>query len=443
MTTIATPGPDEDTYVGRSADLATWSARKSLFLFGPRQTGKTTLIRRQLMMASMLKAHYSRFLADPERLHFAAHSHHPWPDVTRQAVLDCWDDAARLVDRKWEHIFGTVLPKARSHVARILDLRRPDEIALGPNTHEFLVRILSCFDESKPLRLLTTDSEFHSFARQAERLEELPRVHITRVPTEPFATFGDRFTAAAARGEHEFVYLSQVFFNSGFAIADLPALVLAVGNPGAVIVIDGYHAFCSLPTSLRKVEDRVFYVGGGYKYAQAGEGFGYLHVPHGCRLRPVNTGWFSRFGALTAPPQRGVSYPDDGFRFWGATFEPTGAYRFNAAMDWMEREGLSVELIHAHVRALQEQFLSALEKDETLPLSAPALVTPRDLRHQGHFLTFRFPEAPALFRALQERHVETDLRGDRIRFGFGLYHDPEDVDRLLERLSTIPRPARP
>jgi selenocysteine lyase/cysteine desulfurase len=388
----------------------------------------------------MLKAHYSRFLADPERLHFAAHSHHPWPDVTRQAVLDCWDDAARLVDRKWEHIFGSVLPKAQGHVARILDLSRPEQIAFAPNTHEFLMRILSCFDESKPLRILTTDSEFYSFARQAERLEELDRVQVTRVPTEPFGTFAERF-AAAAGGEYELVYLSQVFFNSGFAVADLASVVEAARNPETVIVIDAYHAFCAVPTSLRTVEDRIFYVGGGYKYAQAGEGVGYLHVPRGCRLRPVNTGWFSRFGALTATPTRGVSYPDDGFRFWGATFEPTGAYRFNAVMDWMEREGLSVERVHAHVGARQEQFLSALESDETLPLSVSALVTPRDLRHQGHFLTFRFPGAPDLFRALQERQVETDLRGDRIRFGFGLYHDPGDVDRLLERLSKIP--ARP
>jgi kynureninase len=389
----------------------------------------------------MLKAHYSRFLADPDRLHFAAHSHHPWPDLTRQAVLDCWDDAARLVDRKWEHVFGTVLPKARAHVARILDLSRPDQIALGPNTHEFLMRILSCFDESKPLRILTTDSEFYSFARQAERLEELPRVSITRVATEPFGTFPVRFAAAAARGDHELVYFSQVFFNSGFAVADLAALVRAVRDPETVVVVDGYHGFCAVPTSLRAIEDRAFYVGGGYKYAQAGEGFGYLHVPRGCTLRPVNTGWFSRFGALTAPPRPGVVYPDDGFRFWGATFEPTGAYRFNAAMDWMEAEGLSAERVHAHVRALQGQFLAGLEKSSALVLPAAALVTPRDLRDQGNFLTFRLPKAPEIFRALQERHVETDLRGDRIRLGFGLYHDPEDVDLLLARLATIARPA--
>ena len=32
-----------------------------------------------------LRSHFSRFLnTEPDRLHFAAHSHHPWPDVTRE-----------------------------------------------------------------------------------------------------------------------------------------------------------------------------------------------------------------------------------------------------------------------------------------------------------------------------------------------------------------------
>ena len=36
-----------------------------------------------------LRAHFARFLtADPARLHVAAHSHHPWPDVTRAAQIE-------------------------------------------------------------------------------------------------------------------------------------------------------------------------------------------------------------------------------------------------------------------------------------------------------------------------------------------------------------------
>ena len=122
----------------------------------------------------MYKKHYTHFLqANPERLHFAAHSHHPWPDVSRAAHIQCWDDAARDMDYKWGRIFGEVIPTAQAHIARVLNLSRPEQICFAPNTHEFVARILSCFDTSKPLRILTSDSEFHSFARQSTRLEEV------------------------------------------------------------------------------------------------------------------------------------------------------------------------------------------------------------------------------------------------------------------------------
>jgi len=383
------------------------------------------------------KAHYRHFLdANPGRLHFAAHSHHLWPDVTRRAVLDGWEDAARLVDRKWDRIFGEVVPRAQAHVARTLDLSWPGQIAFAPNTHELVVRLLSCLLERSPLRILTTDGEFMSFARQAARLEELPGVRITRIATEPFETFEARFREAAA-GDWDLVYVSQVFYNSGFAISDLPALVRAVRSPDALAVIDGYHAFLALPTSLRPVEDRAFYLAGGYKYAMSGEGACFLHVPAGCPLRPVDTGWYASFGRLAqAAPDR-VEYPDDGFRFWGATFDPTALYRLNAVMDWLAGLGVGVAEIHAHARGLQQRFLAGLERMAVAALPVSSLVTSRTLEAQGNFLTFRLAQAADLGRRLGEVRVDLDWRGDRIRFGFGLYQDPEDVDELLSRLARL------
>ena len=38
-------------------------------------------------------------------------------DATRAAQLAYWDDAVRLTDRKWEKVFGEVLPEAQQHVA--------------------------------------------------------------------------------------------------------------------------------------------------------------------------------------------------------------------------------------------------------------------------------------------------------------------------------------
>jgi hypothetical protein len=48
--------------------------------------------------------------ASPGRLHMAAHSHHLWPDASFDGQVECWNDAARLADRKWDRIMGEVWP---------------------------------------------------------------------------------------------------------------------------------------------------------------------------------------------------------------------------------------------------------------------------------------------------------------------------------------------
>jgi selenocysteine lyase/cysteine desulfurase len=384
--------------------------------------------------------HFSRFLgAVPGRLHFAAHSHHLWPDVAFEAQKQAWLDAAELVDGKWDRVFGEVLPAAQRHVARTLGLSDPSTVIFAPNTHELLVRLLSCF-ESRPVRVVTTDAEFHSFRRQSRRWEEAGAVEMTRVEAEPYATFADRFLSVVARREHDLVFFSHVHFDSAYVFEPLED-VAAAAAPGVFVVVDGYHGFMALPTDLGPIEARVFYLSGGYKYAMSGEGVCFLHCPPGFGARPVDTGWFAGFEELEPGAREGVRYAADGRRFFGATFDPTGLYRFVAIQDLWEREGLTVAAIHEHVRARQADFLEILE-DLALPeLSAERLVPDASFAERGHFLTFRLPNAGDVYRALREENVITDRRGDRLRLGFGIYHEEEDVAELGRRLSRVFRRA--
>lgn len=65
-----------------------------------------------------LRPHFSRFLgSDPHRLHVAAHSHHPWPDVTRDAQLAAWDLAAGRIDGKWEEVLGPLWQRLQQRIA--------------------------------------------------------------------------------------------------------------------------------------------------------------------------------------------------------------------------------------------------------------------------------------------------------------------------------------
>jgi len=378
------------------------------------------------------REHFGRFLgAVPGRLHVAAHSHHPWPDVTFEAQQQAWLDAARLIDDKWDEIFGVVLPEAAGHICRRLGLSDPAAIAFAPSTHALVMRLLSTL--TPPVRILTTDAEFHSFARQAARLEEDGLAAVERVPAEPFGSFPERFAAAAGRGGHDLVYWSQVFFNSGYVVPDVAALVAAVRDPETLVVIDGYHGFMAVPTGLAAVEGRAFYLAGGYKYAMAGEGACFAHCPPGYALRPVDTGWFAGFAELERAAAGKVAYAAGGGRFLGATFDPTGLYRLNAVQRWLDGLGVTVADIHARVAALQGRFLAGGPH--------PELVPGPEFGDRGHFLTFRFTDpggAAALDAALHAAGVVVDHRHDRLRLGFGLYHDPADVDELLRRLAGAP-----
>ncbi len=371
--------------------------------------------------------------ADPNRVHFAAHSHHLWPDVTFDAHMQAWLDAATLADRKWDHVFGELLPRAQAHVARLLSLPDPKTIAFAPNTHELVTRVLSALPTNTP-RILTTDGEFHSFSRQCRRLEESGEAHVTRITVEPTGTFVERFCQAARAEHYDLVFSSHVFFGSGWAVPSLEELARAVRERESFVMIDGYHGFMALPTSLASLAERIFYVSGGYKYAMSGEGACFLHAPESYGPTPRYTGWFAAFGALANASSGGVEYAPGGARFLGATFDPSGIHRFVAAMDWLEREGHTPERIHAHVLALQARFAEALDR-LALPFSTRELVVPISEPSRGRFLTFETKRARAIYERLLAGNIVTDVRGDRLRLGFGLYHDEADIDRGLARIA--------
>lgn len=395
------------------------------------------------MTLSNPKQYYSRFLKGHEgKLHFAAHSHHFWPDVSRDAHLAYWDDCAQMSDEKWNKIFTETIPKTQMHIAKILNLKDHEQIVLAPNTHELATRLLSLFLGKKELKILTTTNEFHSWRRQFLRLSEMPEVKIQQINSTQFPNNRTAFLnqmKSEVTKNYDVVFLSQVFFDSGTALTDEEIESLVNATPTTTIfVLDGYHGFAAIPCDLSKLEGRIFYLGGGYKYAQGGEGIGFMVVPKG-NWRPANTGWYAEYAHLSQAPGSQVGYSDNAMAFMGATQDPSGFYRFNAVWDLFETQSFSVQNIHQYVVGLQKLFLkdlpqTFLQKWNLKPLFDPALPW------HGHFLTFEAPTlelAEECQKALTQNHILIDRRGTRLRFGFGLYQDGPDVIELLGRLKKL------
>jgi selenocysteine lyase/cysteine desulfurase len=295
--------------------------------------------------------------------------------------------------------------------------------------------LFSAVPRAGRLRVLTTDGEFHSARRQLARWEEEGWISVERIATEPFDTFSERFLAAAQSGEHDLILVSQVLFGSGRIFDRVDELAALARPEGPWVVIDGYHAFMAIDRPFSEAAARTaFYLGGGYKYAMAGEGCAFMHAPSGFGPRPPVSGWFAEFEDLSLPPGS-VGYAKDASRFLGATFDPSALYRYNAVQRMLRDNGLTTSRISEYAADLQRRLVDATGDT---PLAGAELLNPLDGGPHARFLAFRSPNAQRWYEELKARNCITDVRGDVLRIGFAIYQDEDDVERLIALLRALP-----
>jgi selenocysteine lyase/cysteine desulfurase len=350
--------------------------------------------------------------------------------------MQAWQDAAQHVDEKWDHAFARA-DRVREGFATLLGDAGGD-IALGANTHELIVRLLSAMPLRTRPRLLTTDGEFHSIRRQLDRLEE-EGLAIVRVPEAPLESLATRLSRAVD-DRTALVLVSAVFFDTGRIAHGLADVAASCRRHGSGLLVDAYHALNVVPFSLADEGlGDAFVVGGGYKYCQLGEGNCFLRIPPDTDLRPVITGWFSEFTALaTRQGDERVLYGQGGDRFAGATYDPTSHYRAAAVFDFFHERGITPALLREvsqHQIGLLASTFDALDLD-------PAVLS-RDracpLEDVGGFLALRSPVAADLVRSLRARGVWTDARGEVLRLGPAPYLSDRQLRDAMGVLGEVVR----
>ena len=387
-------------------------------------------------MTAPLASHYTAFRV-AERCLLTGHSHQAWPDAGFLGQQRAWLDAAALVDDKWERA-AEQATAVRHGFARLLGDAAAN-VALGQNTHELVARWLSALPLRTRPRIITTSGEFHTIRRLVDRLAE-EAIEVHKEAPHPAGTLASRL-AAAIDNRTACVMVSSVLFETAEIVPGLHDLVTACDRAGVALLVDAYHHLNVVPFDVERLGlASAFVTGGGYKYCQLGEGNAFLRVPPDTRLRPVLTGWYAEFERLERTPERRVEYGPGAAAFAGATYDPTAHYRAAAVFAFHEEQRLTPDHLHA-INRRQVQLLKS--RFEALDLDpARAQVTSMDERLRGGFLAIHMPNAQEVSRALRQRGVLTDARGEILRLGPAPYLRDDQLAEGIDALASVLRAPR-
>lgn len=381
-------------------------------------------------LAHRLAPHYSHFdVAD--RLLFSGHSHQAWPDVALEGLKESFGVAAGSVDNKWEIAFQKT-EILRSYLRDFYD-DPSGNYSLAENTHLLLVAWLSSFDlKSKP-RIITTDGEFHSMFRQLHRLrEEGLQIEMVDAESDEIVQQID----SKSDGDTAAIMLSRVYFESSLINRHIPEIAELARSKNIPLLIDDYHGTNVAPISLREEElEDTYWLIGGYKYLQWGEGNCFLRFPKDCELRPAITGWFASFSTLDKPrDDKPVRYDDGDQRFASGTYDPASQFRAAKVVEFFREQGLTPKVLREQYRS-QVGLLRNLFEEQNFDPAHIRLKHNRPLEQNGGFLALRSPNARELRAELLQEGVFTDARGEILRMGPAPYINSGQIRQAMEKLA--------
>lgn len=366
-----------------------------------------------------------------ERILLTGHSHQAQPDCAKEGVLKCWKDASSLADDKWGKVFE-VADSVRTSLARLMDDDK-ENIVLGQNTHDLILRFLSALDLKKRNKIITTDGEFHTIRRQMDRLSQ-GILEVVKVPRNPVETLSERIIKEIDDNVSA-VMVSKVMFQDSAIVSGLSEVENACTKHGAKLLVDIYHVLNAIPFSIKEEGlENSFLVGGGYKYLELGEGNCFMRVPPNETFKPVITGWFAEFATLSAKKVAGeVQYGEKHWAFEGSTYDPASHYRALEVFKFFEEQKLTPELlreINNHQKKVLADTFTEMNLDEKI-------IKLTSQKNTAGFQTFITPFAGKFTEELKIRNVFADSRGEFLRFGPAPYLTDNQLKEAIYFLREI------
>jgi kynureninase len=216
--------------------------------------------------------------------------------------------------------------------------------------------------------------------------------------------------------------ITEVDYKTG-RLHDMQVLTSKAHEMGILTIWDLAHSAGALPVDL-VAADADFAVGCSYKYLNSGPGgpaFIYVAPRLADQVRPALSGWLGH----EQPFAFDLDYrPGPGIERMRVGTPPIiQLSALEASLDIWDL--VDMHDLRAKSVELSELFIELVEGS----CADLELASPRDSRHRGSQVAFRFRHGYAAMRALIERRVIGDFRApDIMRFGFTpLYIDADDV----------------
>jgi kynureninase len=348
---------------------------------------------------------FSRVLdAQRGRIYLANHSLGRPLDATEADVregLALW--YARL-GGAWDK-WGAEIAAFRARLAALTGAMRPDCIVPKTSAGQGLRAVLNTYDRVP--RVVATRGEFDSLDVILREYARRGRISLSFVEPRDDGDFAADDLIAAIAPDTDLVVVSQVMFQTGQIIPELPAIVARAHAAGARVLLDVYHSLGVFPVDVGALGVD-FAVGGSYKYLRGGPGACFLYVaPHhlDAGVSTLDIGWFAKESPFSYARPDPPRYAAGGDAWMEST--PAVLPFYQARAGQVFTQAIGVARLREHSLRLQRRLVALLAERGIAARGGTA--------ERGAFVVVRHRDARAWSVALEARGIVTDARGEWLR----------------------------
>lgn len=339
-------------------------------------------------------------------------------EASMQRYLDARNDEGA----DWDNWVGRN-EAVRSSVARLIGAES-DEVAVTASVSAGINSLASALNFDGPRnKVVITDFEFPTNA-QIWYAQELRGARVVRIAEEDGKIPLEKFEEAIDE-ETLIVATAQVAFRHG-AKQDIPAIAEIARRKGALMLVDGYQAFGTMPFDVNKAGVD-FAVGGMLKYLLGTAGIAFFYARRELieTLAPTVTGWFAQED-ITAMDITRYSPSTTARRFEAGTPPVPNTYMAEAGLAILHEVGL--EAIELRIGELTTAIKDAAA-DAGYRLASP--VNPSD---HGAMITLRSSDDNRLVASLGEDNIVVSCRDGNLRISPHFYNNQTDIEHLFRAL---------